>query len=305
MTEMLLRRAETDEPLLPAFADIVAGLQPTTVAEVATGLERLYHAANGTGVAAPHVAGQAGHPVLDATDGLAAFSYLYHDITADILMRMGEPKSIFTDLAYLNTLDVNFASRYLDALRAYHTNPQTAPKCWSVLFARRSNRRISRFQFAIAGVNAHVNYDLPFAVLRSAKGATLSEDEHVNFTAVNDVFHERIPPLRHHFEDELPKSLDRGDLDTLNNRIDDVLVDQDRAFAWAVAERLVAGRDEPDEIERIRRHLDATVANVNRALLMELPFRRLLGTRPDRLVAEGFERLHDGFDWIRRHAHRH
>ena len=32
MTEMLLRRAETDEPLLPAFADIVAGLQPTRVA---------------------------------------------------------------------------------------------------------------------------------------------------------------------------------------------------------------------------------------------------------------------------------
>ncbi len=287
MTQMRSRRAETDEPLLPAVASMVAAMQPTTVADVAAGLERLYQAAGGT-----------------AADGLAAFSYLYHDITADILRCMDEPQPMFTDLAYLNTLDVNFASRYLDALRTYHQNPRTAPKCWSVLFARRSNGRISRFQFAVAGVNAHVNYDLPFAVLKSASGATLSDDEHLNFTAVNEVFHRRIPILRHHFEDELPRSLDQGDLDTLNNRIDDVLVDEDRAFAWAVAERLVANRDEPDEIERIRRHLDAMVANVNRALLMEMPFPRLLGARPDRLIAEGVERLHAGVDWIRRQTHR-
>jgi hypothetical protein len=303
MTEIPPRRADTDEPLLPGVVDIVAALRPTTVAEVAAGLERLYHAAGGA--ASPAAAWQGSHPVLDAADGLAAFSFLYHDITADILRRMDEPRSIFSDLDYLNTLDVNFASRYLDALRTYHSNPHTAPKCWSVLFARRSNRRISRFQFAVAGVNAHVNYDLPFAVLKSAKNADLSESEHLNFTAVNDVFHERIPVLRHHFEDELPRSLDQGDLDTLNNRIDDVLVDQDRVFAWAVAERLVANRDDPGEIERIRSHLDAMVANVNRALLMELPFGRLLGTRPDRLVAEGVERLRDGVDWIRRHTHRH
>ena len=59
---------------------------------------------------------------------------------------------------WLTRLDVVFASLYLGALA------QAPPKCWQVLFDARNDTRLARIQFALAGMNAHIDHDLPLAV---------------------------------------------------------------------------------------------------------------------------------------------
>jgi len=95
-------------------------------------------------------------------DGVACFSYLYHRITKRVLE--GIDSGRFDDCQFVNLLDVVFANRYLAALRASVLSPDDVPDAWAVLFQRRSHRHITGLQFAAAGVNAHVNFDLAVAV---------------------------------------------------------------------------------------------------------------------------------------------
>ena len=63
------------------------------------------------------------------------------------------------------------------------------PGCWQAVFAVRNVREIARIQFALAGMNAHINHDLPQAVLGMCK-ATSDPPQHGtvqynDYTAIN------------------------------------------------------------------------------------------------------------------------
>jgi Family of unknown function (DUF5995) len=122
----------------------------TTIPEVLTRLAviREYIGANGPG-----------NPV----DGIGCFNELYALITQDVLNGMGT--NIHKDDAFMGALDVAFANRYLDALRADATLPGSAAAPWNVLLERRGDQKLEKLQFAAAGVNAHIDYDLTPAVV--------------------------------------------------------------------------------------------------------------------------------------------
>ena len=103
------------------------------------------------------------HEVRGQHDGVACFSFLYQRITTRVFEGLNSGR--FTDREFVTLLDVVFANRYLSALRASVVDPDKVPHAWSVLFERRAHRRITPLQFAAAGVNAHVNFDLAVAVV--------------------------------------------------------------------------------------------------------------------------------------------
>src|SRR6185295_7578724 len=98
-------------------------------------------------------------------DGVKWFNRLYLRVTVSVGAAVGSAK--FNDPAFLTKLDVVFANLYFSALAAALTDVGSAPSAWRPLFEARSTPGIARIQFALAGMNAHINRDLPDGIVQS------------------------------------------------------------------------------------------------------------------------------------------
>jgi hypothetical protein len=99
---------------------------------------------------------------LDARDGLCWFNRLYRAMTDSVAKHAG--RGMFQDPAFTETLDCLFADLYFAAIRA-HLADRSEPRAWTPLFDARAQRGIAPLQFAVAGMNAHINRDLVAALL--------------------------------------------------------------------------------------------------------------------------------------------
>src|SRR6476619_4987727 len=125
---------------------------------------------------------------LTNSDGVACFTRLYLAVTEGVQARL-EGLS-FADPLFLADLDVRFANLYFAALdSASRSDPSEVPRAWAPLFEARSRRGIAPLQFAIAGMNAHINRDLPVALVTtwSARGIEPADGspEHADYLRVN------------------------------------------------------------------------------------------------------------------------
>jgi len=98
-------------------------------------------------------------------DGLKWFNRLYMQVTQAVEDRVAAGG--FQDPPWLVELDVQFARLYLSSLGNYLAG-SACPHCWSILFDARTDARIARIQFAMAGINAHINHDLPEAIVNTS-----------------------------------------------------------------------------------------------------------------------------------------
>src|SRR6185312_13877505 len=134
-------------------------------------------------------------PPLLGRNPLADFNRLYLRITTSVLERLYEGR--FADPAFLSRLDVEFAARYFEALRHFSTGNAACPRVWSVLFHRVGGPDCRPLPPAAAGVNAHVNFDLPFALVTTfdhlGTNPIDGSDQHHDYLQVNDIFNEEIP----------------------------------------------------------------------------------------------------------------
>jgi len=119
-------------------------------------------------------------------DGLKWFNWLYLQVTQAVEARINSGG--FTDPAWLAELDVQFARLYFTALGAALTG-EAYPGCWRALFGSRDRVAVARIQFALAGINAHINHDLPQAIATTCQ-ITAAPPEHGtahynDYTALN------------------------------------------------------------------------------------------------------------------------
>jgi hypothetical protein len=70
----------------------------------------------------------------------------------------------FEDALWVDTLMKNFANYYFTALEAYDGEHTSLPDPWQIAFKAANNPRIHVLQSLVLGVNAHINYDLVFAL---------------------------------------------------------------------------------------------------------------------------------------------
>jgi len=121
-------------------------------------------------------------------DGLKWFNWLYMCVTQAVEAKVNS--GTFLDSAWIAELDVQFAKLYFSALEAA-LSAGSCPGCWKILFDCRGNGQIARIQFALAGINAHINHDLPEAIVATCnatntvpqQGAT----QHTDYTNVNPI----------------------------------------------------------------------------------------------------------------------
>ena len=115
-------------------------------------------------------------------DGLKWFNWLYLGVTRAVGARVDAGG--FHDPAWMAALDVQFADLYFGALRGALSGG-AAPRCWTVLFERRDCTALARIQCAMAGVNAHINRDLPLAIVRTGAAPVHGDAHYDDYTALN------------------------------------------------------------------------------------------------------------------------
>lgn len=119
-------------------------------------------------------------------DGLKWFNWLYFRVTQAVKARIDSGG--FTDPEWMAELDVQFAAFYFNALRSTLAE-QPSPGCWRALFDCRNSPSIGRIQFALAGINAHINHDLPQAIVvtcqRTGTGPQHASTHYNDYTSLN------------------------------------------------------------------------------------------------------------------------
>lgn len=179
---------------------------------------------------------------IDATcvdeDGLKWFNWLYLKVTKAVELRVNAGG--FQNPAWLARLDVQFANLYLSAVGSSLAGAP-CPGCWETLFSRRNNVKIARIQFALAGMNAHINHDLPEAIVATCKAAsTLPQHgtaQYNDYTALNSTLGSLIDSARQTLNVRLP-----GDPLPAVSHLEDLIaawnVGAAREKAWMNAESL-------------------------------------------------------------------
>lgn len=211
---------------------------------------------------------------VDPGCGIAQFSDLYLTITQSIQGHI-QSGTFFAGNQYVARLDVVFANRYFDALRAWAGNGGTPPRAWQVLLDTPNNGEITAIQLAGAGVNAHINLDLAVATVDTGREMadvdldTGSRKE--DYTKVNDVFAEQMDILlRRLLEQRAARGEETEPLSALGRLITRIVAAA-RRFAWEDAEVLWPLPRQSEDWEAKEHHMDAVASLVGRGLLVDLP----------------------------------
>jgi hypothetical protein len=110
---------------------------------------------------------------LGRKDGVAIFDRLYLQVT--LAVDTASAGTAFEDPRFVERLDVVFAGLYFDA-EATIASGGTCPVAWRPLIETRSQPR-EPIQFALAGMAAHINHDLPIAVVTTCEELGLAPDD--------------------------------------------------------------------------------------------------------------------------------
>jgi hypothetical protein len=191
-------------------------------------------------------------------DGVLAFNKLYLAVTRGVKRAVetseraqgasspapspAPAEPLFNDPRSVARLDVIFADLYFAAIEADQRGAKPATLSWRVLFEARDRRDVLPVQFAFAGMNAHINHDLPIALLeqwelgrrRPSNFGTAKDD----FTAVNEILKAEEAKLKPGLEPNPVRKLDKGELARLDDKLGLWVVETARAHAWGAADQL-------------------------------------------------------------------
>jgi len=162
----------TDSQLI----EVTGGPPPITIADVLSVMQKI-------------------DSLLPTGDGLKWFNLLYMMVTQKV--DSSPPQGGWEDSAWLTHLDVVFARFYFSAILNWLNSPARVASSWQALFEARYRPGIDRIQFALAGMNAHINHDLALALLKTDAELNLipgkSSPEHDDFEHVNWILEGVLP----------------------------------------------------------------------------------------------------------------
>lgn len=160
-----------------ALYGIVSGPKPTTIDEVIVAMRNIDGA-------------------LPDDDGLKWFNRMYLAVTEQVDLK--PPGGGWKDPAWLLALDVVFAGLYLQAVAGYLNGEATVPSSWRALMESRQ-KPVDRIQFALAGMNAHINHDLALALLTTDAQMgvvpAVNSPQREDYDAVNELLQTLMPSV--------------------------------------------------------------------------------------------------------------
>jgi hypothetical protein len=181
---------------------------------------------------------------LPSGDGLACFNRMYLDVTSQVNAQLDQ--GIYADPAFMTQLDVRFADLYFAAADMAGT-PADVPLAWRPLVERRAVAGIESIQFALAGMNAHINHDLPIALVSTCAALATSPEDGQHFAdyqKVDQLLDAAEQAIRQSFETAAELAVDHH-LTAVATLICNWTINSARDLAWNNARLLWALRDDP------------------------------------------------------------
>jgi hypothetical protein len=203
---------------------------------------------------------------LPERDGVRWFNLLYRQVTEAV---QAEGTS-WADWPFLQRFDVAFAKFYFDAIVTWESDPARTAPAWRPLFQKRHDESVARVQFALAGMNAHINNDLVVALDLLAQ----SDREYPSRHGARYRDFQRVNEMLERVEIELQPVLSTGligALDLALGDLDTILamwkVRNAREAAWTNGEVVWHLRDRPLLRREYLARLDHMVGYAGHGLL--------------------------------------
>ena len=135
---------------------------------------------------------------LPNTDGLKWFVKLYIMVSTGV--NNNPASGGFRDEQWMTRLDVVFANIYFSSLAEY-LRGSSIPRSWQALFEARTRTDVDRIQFALAGMNAHINHDLALALLQTNQERQINPNtlspQYQDYESVNTIIETALPGALH------------------------------------------------------------------------------------------------------------
>jgi hypothetical protein len=205
---------------------------------------------------------------LPAADGIACFNRMYLDVTLSVADQAAHGG--FTDLAWVSRLDVVFANLYFAAVDAIAEPPAAQPVAWHPMLGARTNADIEPIQFALAGMNIHINHDLPLAVVATCAELGTAPTEgshHADYQRVDTLLDAAEQSIRESFEPPDIRAVDPH-VAAVTNLVCNWSLNESRDIAWDTALGLWAVRDNHLAAELLTGALARVVGMATRTLLV-------------------------------------
>jgi hypothetical protein len=204
-------------------------------------------------------------------DGVLSFNRLYLAVTEAVGTAAAQP-GFFTDALLMARFDELFAGRYFLAIDADAAG-NGVPDAWQALFHARSDPRVSGLQFALAGMNAHINHDLPLALLDLWEQVDPAAHDSAGFRSDYDAINRLLGAEIDREKASLHSRLVEG-IDDAVGKVDDAVaswsLDDARAHAWDAARTLWHLRAAHMATDAVEGLLDRLVGTVGAGLLTPL-----------------------------------
>lgn len=146
---------------------------------------------------------------LPTSDGVHVFNRVYLTVTETVAALL-ERGNTFRDNSAATDLDVRFGNLWLEAYDEAAAR-RLPPSPWVPLFEARHEPGRLPIQYALAGINAHIEHDLALALVDTCQShGTTPDDTNVrhDFEAINDVLAEVEAEIRRSFLDEVGRAAD-------------------------------------------------------------------------------------------------
>ena len=162
-----------------------------------------------------------------------------------------------------------FANLYFAAAGTAGT-PAAAPLAWRPLIEQRAAAGIEPVQFALAGMNAHINHDLPIAMVSTCTALATSPDAGPHFAdyqKVDQLLDAAEQSVRQSFESTPELAVDRH-VSAVASLIANWTINSARDMAWTNCLLLWAVRNDPVARGLFLDSLTASTALASRMLLV-------------------------------------
>jgi hypothetical protein len=207
--------------------------------------------------------------ILQNSDGLKWFNLLYLRVTESV--RNSPPAEGWENRQYVERLAVIFASLYFSAIASWQRDHNSVVRSWAPLFQSRQRRGVARVQFALAGMNAHINHDLPIALVQTSQEQDVvprrGSPEHRDFERVNTILEAVTEQVKQFLATGIV-----GEIDQDLGRLDDMAalwsVRKARETAYTNGEISWQLRTLPTLSDAFLKNLDRLVALSSRGLLI-------------------------------------
>jgi hypothetical protein len=104
---------------------------------------------------------------LSPGNGVKWFIRLYREVTEAIGLELHGDD--LEDPVFLELLVLVYGNSVLNVVEDAERRSSRIARAWAPLFERRNDHRVAPIQFALAGLNAHTNHDVPIGLVHACK----------------------------------------------------------------------------------------------------------------------------------------